>query len=177
MAIGAGMLVLVGLISSSIWLWQRDDGHGQALEANDQVPGQLELSGLPSQFTTGAGANGDAGPASANDSVEQKAPPGLAALGQGGAVQSVYTGGTVPGITAAVDATVSDSARLDASGVGPGVTAGDDTTVSDSAELVVQQAQTPPPRGGPGEVASVGDSAGLVIRDSKGNIKHQETVK
>ena len=50
-------------------------------------------------------------------------------------------------------------------------------TVSDSAELEVQRGEPPPPRGGPGDTAGMGDSADLVVRDAAGNIKQQETVR
>ncbi|MCZ6892013.1 MAG: hypothetical protein O7F09_05810 [Chloroflexi bacterium] len=168
-ALGAGMLALIGLISADLWLWQRDDRPAPALGASEAAPRQLqtgvEVPGLPARNTTGDRGNGGAGPASS------------AASASDSAELEVQRGGPGPGLTAADGATVSDSARLDDTGTGPGFTASDDATVSDSAELEVQQAQSPPPRGGPGDTASLGDSAGLVVRDAEGNIKHQETVK
>ena len=73
--------------------------------------------------------------------------------------------------------TVSDSAEPDAGGVGLGLVAADDASLSDSAALDFGTAEPPAPHGGPGDVASVQDTADLVVRDAEGNIKRQETVK
>ena len=108
------------------------------------------------------------------------------------------TGGELPRLPAR-NATVNDSAELDAGGVDPartaadgvavsdsvelragravgGATAAGDATVSDSAELQVRTEDAPAPQGGPGDVASFQDGAELIVRDAEGNIKQQETV-
>ena len=60
---------------------------------------------------------------------------------------------------------------------GPGLNAANDVALSDSAELDARTAEPTTPHGGPGDVASVQDTADLVVRDAEGNIKQQETVK
>ncbi len=50
-------------------------------------------------------------------------------------------------------------------------------TVSDSTDSEVRTAEFPATHGGSGDVASVQDTAELVVRDAKGNIKRQEIVK
>ena len=58
----------------------------------------------------------------------------------------------------------------------PGLTAVEGATLGDSAELEVRRGEAPP-SGGPGDVAGMGDSAEIVVRDASGNIKKRETVR
>ena len=50
------------------------------------------------------------------------------------------------------------------------------TTLRDSATLNVVSAEPDAPRGGPGDVANVQDSASLVIRDAQGKVKYKGIV-
>jgi len=50
-------------------------------------------------------------------------------------------------------------------GARQGLTAAEDATVSDSVELEVQRGETAPPPSGPGDAASVQDSADLTMSD------------
>ena len=167
MALGVGILVLAGGISVSLWLSERDDGPAPALGAGETAPGQLQtgvdVPSLPARSTADGGVSGGvsspAYDAGMSDSVELDAGP------------------TGSGLIAANNAAASDTAELDAVGSDPELTAANGATVSDSAELEVQQTQAPPPRGGPGDVGSIGDSADLVVRDASGNIKQRKTVK
>ena len=62
-------------------------------------------------------------------------------------------------------------------GIGSGLIAADDAALSDSAALDARRAEPPAPHGGTGDVASVQDTAVLVVRDAEGNIKSQKTIK
>ena len=165
--LGVGILILGAGISLSVWPLQRDQGTGLVPGATEGRLAELEtegeLPGLPARNTTGVGVSGDVSPASYGTTVSDSAEPD--------------SGGVGPGLTAADDAALSDSAALDGGRAGRGLTAGDDVALSDSAELEVQTAEPPAPDGGPGDVARVQDRADLVVRDAKGNIKQQETVK
>ena len=155
-AIGVGLLVLVGLVAADIWLWQSDDDSpvaGQSATTESDVPG----------FPTRSGDSNSSN-ASATDSVI------LEIQRQGVESESGLIAGDSPSI--------SDSFQLETTGTGPASTVGDSATASDSAELLVKEAPPPPPSGGgPSDQASFGDSADLVVRDSSGNIKKQESVK
>ena len=96
-----GILLLAGLISADIWLWQSDDGSGQAAGTSPGTEDRFVLPGLPARNTSGAS----------------------------------------------------------------------------SPESDVRQEETPEPSGGPSDASNIEDSVDLVVRDSEGNIKHQETVK
>ena len=160
--LGAGMLVLAGGVSVSVWLWQRDDGSGPAPGTNGEAPAGLErgseLPGLPVRNTTADETSVGANPASSGASVSDSAE------------LEIQRGGPAPGQAEAVQSE-------DAGGAGQELTAANGATVSDSAELEVQRGEPPPPRGGPGDAARVQDSADLVVRDASGNIKQQKTVK
>ncbi|MCH8988690.1 MAG: hypothetical protein IIA92_07770 [Chloroflexi bacterium] len=157
-AVGAGLLILIGLISADIWLWQRDDGSGQGAGAGQGAQDGFEAPGFPARNTTGGANIGDGGPASsgatASDSAELEIQRGGAEPGE---VETIQIEGT--------------------SGAGSELTAGGEATASDSAVSGVRQEETPPPPGGPGDVAALEDSAEIVVRDAEGNIKQQETVK
>lgn len=176
-----GILLLAGLVSADIWLWQRDDGSRQAAGAGQGPLEGFEAPGLPARNTTGGTEIGGVGPpssgASASDSAELEIQRGASAPGQVEIIQIEGTGGAGSELTAGDDATVSDPVKLEDSGAGTGLTAGDGATANDSAESEVQQEQTPAPSGGPGDNASFQDSADLVVRDAAGNIKQEETVK
>lgn len=161
-AVGAGLLILIGLISADIWLWQRDDGSGQGAGAGQGAQEGFQVPGLPARNTTDGANIGDGGPASsgatASDSAELEVRRGGAEPGE---VETIQIEGT--------------------SGAGSELTAGGEATASDSVVSEVQQEHpdsigTPPP-GGPGDVAAFEDSAEIVVRDAAGNIKQQETVK
>ncbi len=161
-AVGVGLLILIGLVSADIWLWQRDDGSGKGAGAGQGAQGGFEAPGLPARNTAGGADNGDDGPASsgatASDSAELEVRRGGAAPGE---VEIIQVEG--------------------ANGAGSELTAGSDATVSDSAESEVQQEHPDSigtaPSGGPGDTATFGDSADLVVRDAAGNIKQEEAVK
>ena len=154
-AVWAGMLILIGLISADIWLWQRGDGSGRASGAGQGAQDGFEAPGFPARNTDGGTDIGGASSgASAGDSAELEIRRGGAASGQ---VEIIQVDGT--------------------SGSGQELPADAGATVSDSAESEVQQEQTPAPSGGPGDAATVGDSADLVVRDAEGNIKQEEAVK
>lgn len=78
-------------------------------------------------------------------------------------------GGALPGMPARIS--VGDGEFEYISGVSSG------TSETDSSELDASTAEPPTPHGGPGDVASVQDTANLVVRDAKGNIKQHETVR
>jgi hypothetical protein len=67
-------------------------------------------------------------------------------------------------------------AELDPVGAEPGMKAAEDVAVNDSAELDIREEGHPAPGGGPGEGASFQDGADLLVRDAEGNIKQQEKV-
>ena len=167
-ALGTGVLVLAGGISVSLWFSQRDVGPAPALGAGRAAPAQLqtgvEVPGLPARNTTGDGVSVGASPAAdaarMSDSVELDA------------------GSAGSGVTATDNAVASDSAKMDATAADSGLTAAaDNVVVSDSAKMEIQPGEAAPPRGGPGDVASVQDSADLVVRDASGNIKQRTTVR
>ena len=151
----AGILLLIGLISADIWLWQRDDGSGQSGTGQGAQEG-LELPGLPARNTAGGTDPGDVSSgASASDSAEVEIRRGGAAAGE---VEIIQIEGT--------------------SGAGSeSIAGGSEATVDDSAGSEVEQEQAPAPSGGPTDAAGVGSSADVVVRDAAGNIKQQETVK
>ena len=167
MALGVGILVLAGGISVSLWLSERDDGPAPALGAGETAPGQLqtgvEVPGLPARNSTGDGVGGGASPVAYDDRMSGSAKMDATAAGSG------LTGGT--------DAMVSDQAKMDAAAAGSGLPADDDTSVSDLAKMEVPPGEAAPHGGGPGDVASVQDSAELVVRDASGKIKQRKTVK
>jgi len=166
-ALGVGILILAAGISVSVWSPQRDQGAGPVPGAKEGRPAGLEtvgeLPGLPGRNTSGVGVSGDVSPAPYGTSVSNSA--------------ELDSGRVGLGLTAADDAALSDSAALDADRAGRGLITGDDVGLSDSAVLEVQTAEPPAPDGGPVDVARVQDEADLVVRDAKGNIKQQETVK
>lgn len=156
-AIGVGLLVLVGLVATDIWLWQSDDNStvGQGSSNESALPGFPTNSGDP---TSSNSSN-----ASATDSVS---------------LETNRAGDkTKSGLIAGDGASVEDSIQLETTGTNPSSIITDRATASDSADTVVQPAAPPPLSGGPSENASFGDSADLVVRDSSGNIKQQETVE
>ena len=52
-----------------------------------------------------------------------------------------------------------------------------DSSKSDSVSKEVEKPEVRERYGGPGDVASVQDTAELVVRDAKGNVKHRQTIK
>ena len=157
-ALAVGMLVLAGGLSVSLLLSQRGDGPAPALGAGEAAPSQsqtgVEVPGLPHRNPTGDGVRGGASPATNDASISDSAKMDAVAAGSETA--------------AADDAILSGSPEMEAAA---------NAKMSDSATTEVQPGEAAPPRGGPGDVASVQDSAGLVVRDASGNIKQQETVK
>ena len=157
-AVGVGILVLIGLVSADIWLWQRDDGPGQAAGAGQGAQDGFEAPGLPARNTTGGANIGDGGPTSSGATVSDSAE------------LEVQRGGSAPGEVEII--------QIDGTGVaGSELSAAEGATANDSAESEVQQEQTPVPSGGPGEEAKLEDSADLVVRDAEGNIIQEEAVK
>ena len=152
-AVGAGILILIGLVSADIWLWQRDDGSGQAAGAGQGAQDGFEVPGLPARKN-----DGGIGPASSGATVSDSAE------------LEVQRGGSLPGQVEIIQIEGAD-------GAGSELTAKDDATVNDSAQSDVRQEQTPVPSGGPGDDVNVGDSADLVVKDAEGNIKREESVK
>ena len=102
-ALGVGILILGAGISLSVWPLQRDQGTGLVPGATEGRLAELEtegeLPGLPARNTTGVGVSGDVSPASYGTTVSDSAEPD--------------SGGVGPGLTAADDAALSDSAALD----------------------------------------------------------------
>lgn len=157
-AIGVGLLALVGLVAVDIWLWQNDD------DSSEVGQGSTNESNLPGLPVPGGDTN--ASSASATDSVI------LEIQKEGGESES--------GLIVGDGASIEDSFRLDTTGSGSGTTVGDSASIGDSATTQIEPAQPPPPPqsgGGPSDNASFGDTADLVVRDSAGNIKNQQTVK
>jgi len=164
-ALGAGIVLLVGGISVSLWVSQRDDGPGPALGPDEEAPTALETGEdegpllLPTRNTT-------------VDRVSAGASPTVSVGGSTGlpAKDTMDTRRSAD----AVEST-------DAAETGPGFSeikaAADRANVSDSAELEVQRGEAPQHRGFPGDGASVRDRADLVVRDASGNIKQRETVR
>ncbi len=158
-AIGVGLVVLVGLVAADIWLWQSDDNSGSGATSDQETPGGTTVPGLPTR-----NSGGESSGASANDQV----------------ILEIEREGdeTKSGLIAGDGASISDSINLETTGSSPGSSISDGASVGDSVETVVEQAPPPPSGGGgPKEDASFGDSADLVVKDSEGNIKSQETVK
>ena len=166
-ALGAGIVLLVGGISVSLWVSQRYDGPGPALGPDEGAPTALETGEdegpllLPTRNTT-------------VDRVSAGASPTVSVGGSTGlpAKDIMYT-------RRSADADAVES--TDAAETGPVVSemtaAADRANVSDSAELEVQRGGAPQPRGSSGDGASVRDRADLVVRDASGNIKQRETVR
>ena len=152
-AVGAGLLILIGLISADIWLWQRDDGSGQEAGAGQGAQDGFEAPGLPARNATGGADDGDGGPASSGAPAGDSAEP------------EIQRGGAAPG--------EAETVTIE----GTGLTAGGEATANDSAGSEVKREETPAPSGGPGEGANLEESVDLVVRDAEGNIKKQEVVK
>jgi hypothetical protein len=162
-AMSVGIIVLVGLVAADIWLWQSDDDSPSTSDTNQNPPSGSNLPGLPTQ-----GGGGTSTGANVGDSVDLEIDREVVV--------------TDDGLIAGDGASVGDSVQIDTTGAGgQGTIVGDNPSFSDSVDTNVQQAQQPPPPpvggGGPSVVASFGDSADLVVRDSSGNIKQQESVK
>jgi hypothetical protein len=199
-ALGAGIVLLVGGISVSLWVSQRYDGPGPALGPDEGAPTALETGEdegpllLPTRNTTvdrvSAGASptvsvgGSTGlPAEDTMDTRRSAEPQ--------AKERVEAGpASVGGSTGLPAKDIMDTRRsadadavesTDAAETGPGVSemtaAADRANVSDSAELEVQRGGAPQPRGSSADGASVRDRADLVVRDASGNIKQRETVR
>ena len=147
-AVGVGILILAAGISVSVWLLQRDPDNGALTRGNEGRLISLETGRELTSLPTGN--------ATVSDSAELDA------------------GGVEPDLTTADSVTMNDSIELEAGRAGRGVAV---ATVSDSAELKFQTENAPAPPGGSGEVARFQDGADLIVRDAKGNIKQQETVK
>ena len=148
-ALGAGILVLIGLVAADIWLWQSDDGSGQTEGAGRDAQDGFQVPGLPSRNITG-----DSGPASHGGSAPRHLELNVSeSVGledsQGG--RELTTG----------------------DGDGSGASTGGDASVNGPAGPAVQQEQSPAPSGGPSDSADVDDSVELVVRDAAGNIKQK----
>ena len=63
-AMGAGLLVLIGLVAANIWLWQSDDGSGTASGPGQESSSGSDLPGLPSR---GASPNSSAAGAAVSE--------------------------------------------------------------------------------------------------------------
>ena len=166
-ALGAGIVLLVGGISVSLWVSQRDNGPGPVLGPDEGAPTALETGEdegpllLPTRNTT-------------VDRVSAGASPTVSVGGSTGLPAK-----DIMDTRRSADADAVES--TDAAETGPGVSemtaAADRANVSDSAELEVQRGEAPQPRGSSGDGASVRDRADLVVRDASGNIKQRETVR
>ena len=155
---GAGLLLLVGLVAADIWLWQSGGDSDAVSGTGKDSSGESALPGFPSP-----GVSSPSSGASVSDSVNMEIQR------EGGELES--------GLIVGDDITTTDSFRLETTGSDPGAAVGDSVTVGDSAVTQVQQGQAPPSGGGSNVVATVGDSADLVVRDASGNIKEQQEVK
>ena len=166
-ALGAGIVLLVGGISVSLWVSQRYDGPGPALGPDEGAPTALETGEdegpllLPTRNTT-------------VDRVSAGASPTVSVGGSTG----LPTKDTMDTRRSAdADALESTDAAEAGHAVSDIKAAADQANVSDSAELEVQRGEAPQPQGSPGDGASVRDRADLVVRDASGNIKQRETVR
>lgn len=174
LALGVGLLVLVAGISSSLWLLQRDDGPAPVLGANESAPG---ASGS-------AAAVVDTGPDSDEEGVKEL--PASSANDSGPALVAAEdgdAGGVVPGFPDKETTAPSRAAGAnlgtaqDGGGAAVELPALTQASLSELAELEVQRGAAPPPRGGPGAVAQVQDTAEIVVRDASGKVKQREVVK
>ena len=161
-AAGAAFILVVALISIGVWQWQGGDGSEPTPGAGESVTSDSPLPGFPTPSDRPAESDASVG-ASLTDSANLEVHEG-----ETGSGQDLSTGD---------GASVGDSVSLQSTGTEAGSAVGDSATVSDTVETQVQQAQAPPPPGGPSDVAEFADSADLVVRDSSGEIKNEETVK
>ena len=131
-AVVAGLLILIALVSADIWLWQRDDGSGQAAGAGQGAQESFQVPGLPSRNSAE-----DGGPASSGGSEPRHLELNVSdAVGledsQGG---TELTAGDGANVTDAVTLEVQEEQTPAPSG-GPT----DAADVEDSVDLVVRDA-------------------------------------
>lgn len=159
-AAGIGMLILIGSITTSLLLSQRDD-RPAAIGKPVSAPAPLGLPSPTGRITVEDRGQENSGSTFstflAGESFELKIQRNASAFtpapGEGEPDQDEDSDGT---------------GRFNA---------GDGATVSDSADLDTGTVRVPPPQGGPSDSAHFADSAGLVVRSATGNVKQQETVK
>ena len=132
-AVVAGLLILIGLISADIWLWQRGNGPGQAAETGQGAQDSFEAPGLPARNDIR-----DSGPVSSGGSA-----PRDIELNVGDAVGLEDSSGG-PVLTAGDGANGSDAVAPEVQEEQTPAPSGgptDSAEVGDSVDLVVRDAE------------------------------------